>query len=281
VSFPIILSHFQVDPSSLNREIGQRVEISADLGLSTIIIDIEKNGLRFPNGELFPWDMMEEISNSESKCFLFQDGEMFQVSAFSEETERVYSLMPTEGAPTLLVSGIPMHRIKDTTPNQDTIEKINSISPLVGDVLDTATGLGYTAVQASKTANLVITIEFDPVVLEIAQLNPWSQDLFTASNIIQMTGDSFSIIEEFESGRFSAVIHDPPTISLAGDLYSSVFYDSLYRVLRQKGRLFHYIGNPQSRTGRNTTDGVIRRLHQSGFTNVERAPNAFGVIAQK
>lgn len=281
MSLPIILSHFQVDPSLAKREIGQNVEISADLGLSTLKACVEKNGLRFPNGEILLWEMVEEISSSETKCFLLRDGGMVQVSAFSKDTERVYSLMPTEEAPTLLVSGIPMHRIKGITPNRDTSEKIKAITLVVGDILDTATGLGYTAVEASKTANQVTTIEFDPVVLEIAQLNPWSQDLFTRSNITQLIGDSFDLIEEFEPECFTVVIHDPPTFSLAGHLYSSDFYDSLYRVLRKKGRLFHYIGDPESRTGRNITKGVIRRLRDSGFFNIQRVPSAFGVVAQK
>jgi predicted methyltransferase len=278
---PIILSHFQVDHILSKWEIGQKVEISADLGLSTLAAQVEKNGLRFPNGEILLWGMAEKISSSEAKCFSLRGGEMVQVSAFSEDTDRVYSLMPTEEAPTLLISGIPMHRIKGTTPNRDTSEKIKAINPVVGDILDTATGLGYTAIEASKSAKQVTTIEFDPVVLEIAQLNPWSQDLFTGTNITQIIGDSFNIIEEFASERFTVVIHDPPTFSLAGDLYSKVFYESVYRVLRINGRLFHYIGNPESRSGRRMTDGVIRRLRESGFSRIRRAPQAFGVTAQK
>jgi hypothetical protein len=265
----------------MKKEIGQRVEISADLGLSTQEVLVERNGLRFPSGEILLWRKAEEISSSKSKCFLLRGGEMVQVSAFSEDTDRVYSLMPTEEAPTLLVSGIPMHRIKGITPNRDTGEKIRAISPVIGDVLDTATGLGYTAIEASKTANHVTTVEFDPVVLEVAQLNPWSQDLFTRPNINQLIGDCFDIIEEFESECFTVVLHDPPTFALAGDLYSKAFYDSVYRVLRKNGRLFHYIGNPRSRSGRNMTGGVIRRLHESGFSKIRREPQAFGVVVQK
>ncbi len=281
MKLPIILSHFQVDHILSKWEIGQKVEISADLGLSTLTAQVEKNGLRFPNGEILSFGMAEEISSSGAKCFSLQGGEMVQVSAFSEDTDRVYSLMPTEEAPTLLVSGIPMHRIKGTTPNRDTSEKIKTIIPVVGDILDTATGLGYTAIEASKTAKQVTTIEFDPVALDSAQLNPWSQDLCTGTNITQIIGDSFNIIEEFESERFAVVIHDPPTFSLAGDLYSKAFYESVYRVLRINGRLFHYIGNPESRSGRSMTDGVIRRLRESGFSKVRRVPQAFGVTAQK
>ena len=54
---------------------------------------------------------------------------------------------------------------------------------------------------------------------------------------------------------FTRVIHDPPVISLAGDLYSTDFYRELLRVMRNQARLFHYIGDPQSKSGRNTTGG--------------------------
>lgn len=281
MNLPIILSHFQVDPILEIREIGQKIEISTDLGLSTSTAQIEKNGVKFPDGQMLQWGMAEKISSAKVKCFLLQDGELVQASAFSEETDRTYSLMPTEEAPTLLVSGIPMHRIKGITPNRDTSEKIKAIAPAIGNVLDTATGLGYTAIEATKAANQVTTIEFDPVVLEIAQLNPWSQELFTISNITQFIGDSYDRIQEFETGYFNVVIHDPPTVSLAGELYSKTFYDSVHRVLRKNGRLFHYIGNPESRSGQKATEGVIRRLRESGFAKVQRAPDAFGVVAQK
>ena len=85
---------------------------------------------------------------------------------------RAYSLMPTEGAPTLLVWGIPMHRIKGTNPQRDTLTKIQAIAPVAGRVLDTCTGLGYTAIEAARTAEQVVTIELDPTVLEVARLQP-------------------------------------------------------------------------------------------------------------
>lgn len=70
-----------------------------------------------------------------------------------------YSLMPTEGAPTMLISGIPMHRIKNTDPWRDTEEKIRAAGPIGVSVLDTATGLGYTASATAKMADCVTTIE--------------------------------------------------------------------------------------------------------------------------
>ena len=70
----------------------------------------------------------------------------------------------------MLIAGFVMHRIKDIDPMQDTLRKIATISPIVGRVLDTATGLGYTAIEAAKSADEVVTIELDPGVQEIARL---------------------------------------------------------------------------------------------------------------
>jgi hypothetical protein len=204
-----------------------------------------------------------------------------KIQRFSEFLGRAYSLMPTDGAPTLLVSGIPMHRVKDTEPHRDTLTKIRAVSPITGRVLDTCTGLGYTAIEAAKSAEQVVTIELDPTVLEVASLNPWSRALFEHPRIEQVVGDAFDEIAQFEDESFSRIIHDPPMFSLAGDLYSGEFYRELYRVMQRKGRLFHYVGDLDSRSGRNVVKGVARRLEEAGFSRIIRRPEAFGVVAYK
>ena len=72
-----------------------------------------------------------------------------------------------------------------------------------------------------------------------------------------------------------------PMFNLAGELYSGAFYGQLFRVLDRRGRVFHYIGNPDSPSGSRVTRGVVRRLHDAGFTQVRHRPEAFGVVAQK
>jgi predicted methyltransferase len=174
-----------------------------------------------------------------------------------------------------------MHRIKGTEPHRDTLEKIKAVKPVVGAVLDTATGLGYTAIEAAKTADSVITVELDPAALEVARLNPWSAALFVDPTISQRIGDSYDVVREMQDDTFTRVIHDPPAFKLAGQLYSSEFYAQLYRVLRRGGRLFHYVGNPESKSGRAVTRGVMRRLRDAGFSRVIRRPSVFGVLAFK
>ena len=279
---PPILSHFQARPLLQARgAIGQAVPLSLDLGLREEEAVIGPDGVRLPDGQLVAWECLEEIAASENNCFLLRQGHAGKIMRFSEETNRLYSLMPTQGAPTMLISGIPMHRIKDVDPHADTLLKIETIRPIRGMVLDTATGLGYTAIAAAKEADHVHTIELDRAALLVARQNPWSRALFHNPRITQHLGDSYDLIGDFAEATFDRIIHDPPTLSLAGHLYSSDFYAEMLRVLKPRGRAFHYIGDPDSRSGRNTTDGVIRRLQQVGFRRVVRRPRAFGVIAYK
>ncbi len=280
MTHPMVLSHIQTQPFLQAREAGQhRVEFSPDLGLTTVEAMIKPAGVRFLKGPSLSWDAIEKISASENNCFVIEDGAPRKIQLFSELTNLLYSLMPTRAAPTMLISGIPMHRIKGTDPYHDTLEKIKTVKPVVGRVLDTATGLGYTAIEAAKTADHVVTIELDPTALEIARLNPWSRALFDNPKITQRIGDSYDVIEEFDDQTFTRIIHDPPAFSLAGDLYSGEFYVELHRVLRRGGRLFHYVGNPESKSGSRVTRGVMRRLQEAGFSRIARRPRAFGVLA--
>ena len=281
--YPIVLSHIQTQLLLRAREADQhRAEVSPDLGLTTVEALIETAGVRFPKGPSLRWDAIEKINTSENNCFVIEeDGAPRKIQLFSEFTNLLYSLMPTPAAPTMLVSGIPMHRVKGTNPHRDTLEKIKTVKPVVGRVLDTATGLGYTAIEAARTADHVVTIELDPTALEIARLNPWSRDLFDNPKITRRIGDGYDVIEEFDDQTFTRIIHDPPAFSLAGHLYSGEFYVELHRVLRRGGRLFHYVGNPESKSGANITRGVIRRLQEAGFPRVLRRPRAFGVVAFK
>jgi predicted methyltransferase len=255
-------------------------DISLDLGVTTLTVGLASQGVQPPTGDLLPWEVLRAIAGDANGCYTLEAGVATKIQFFSDLTARAYTLYPTRGAPTMLVSGLPMHRIKDTDPYQDTLEKIRSAKP-AGNVLDTCTGLGYTAIQASKLAAQVTTIELDPAALQICRANPWSQALFDNPRITQVVGDSFDEIANFSDGSFSRVIHDPPYFSLAGDLYSLDFYREVFRVLNRNGRMFHYIGDPESKSGRSTTAGVIKRLEQAGFRHIERAPRAFGVVASK
>ncbi len=279
---PIVISYIQARTLLTERHTyGQEIPCSLDLGLTEVGLTIQEEGVLLPSGDLLRWEILEDVCNTENSCFILQGHDLEKITYFSEQTNRVYGLMPTSAAPTLLVSGIPMHRIKDTTPDIDTLEKINAIKPIHGHILDTSMGLGYTAIEAAKNADQVTTIEVEPIVEEIASINPWSRDLFINPKIKRMIADSSILLPEFEEATFSAIIHDPPVLSLAGDLYGLEYYQQLFRVLNSNGKLFHYIGDPHSHSGRNVTRGVVERLYRAGFNNVRRKPRAFGVVAHK
>jgi predicted methyltransferase len=279
----LMLSYIQASTILEARQADQKVvAVSLNLGLTATEVALEPEGVRLPDGQLLAWQHLEEIGGSERGCFVIEDGEPpRKVQVFSEASNRLYSLMPTEGAPTMLVSGIPMHRFKGIDPHRDTLLKIKTVAPVVGQVLDTATGLGYTAIEAAKTAEHVTTVEIAPAALEMARLNPWSQALFDNHKITQIVGDVYDEIETFEDGAFDRVIHDPPAFNLAGDLYSGEFYRELFRVLERRGRLFHYIGDLESKSGRVVSKGAVRRLQEAGFSRVVRRPEAFGLVIYK
>src|ERR1700687_251190 len=237
---PIILSYVQAETLLKAKQLGiASVQISPDLGLSIVKVTRTSEGFVFPNGERLDWQTIEKISKSEVNCFILEDDAARPIQVFSEYTNRVCSLMPTKGAPSMLIAGFVMHRIKDTDPMQDTRSKIAAIAPISGRVLDTATGLGYTAIEAARNAEEVVTIELDPGAQAMARLNPWSRELFDNPKITQIMGDAYEVVQEFADESFARIIHDPPTFSLAGDLYAGAFYRQLYRVLRRGGRLYH------------------------------------------
>lgn len=279
---PPVLSHYQAQPLLKARANGEpTAQTSFTLGRTSVQVSLETGGVRHSRQELIPWPVIEEIADNDSACFVVEGGEAWKIQFFSETLNRAYTLYPTESAPTMLISGLPMHRIKGTDPRRDTLAKIKTVSPLGGHVLDTAMGLGYTAIEAAKTADTVTTIELDPTVVEVCRLNPWSRDLFENPKITRHLGDAFDVIETLPDAAYRRVIHDPPMFSLAGHLYGEDFYRELYRVLSAKGRLFHYIGDLQSRSGAGVARGVRQRLVSAGFKRVADRPRAFGVVAYK
>ncbi|BCX05813.1 MAG: hypothetical protein KatS3mg053_3751 [Candidatus Roseilinea sp.] len=277
----IVLSHYQARPLLEARRAGQSTaHTSLDLNCSRCDVALDAEGIVLPDGRRIAWRIIERVAASENGCYRIGD-DAEKIQTYSEATGRHYSLYPTPLAPTMLISGLPMHRIKDTDPYHDTLAKIEAASPRRGRVLDTCTGLGYTAIEAAKIADEVTTIELDPAAQEIARLNPWSQALFDNPKIVRIIGDSYDEVQRFDDAYFSRIIHDPPTFALAGDLYSADFYAELFRVLQPGGRLFHYIGDLDSTSGNRTARGVVERLKRAGFRRVTPRPEAFGVVADK
>ena len=276
----VVLSHYQARHIQRARERGEASAlVSLDLGMTAGTVPLSESGALLPDGQVIAWDVLARIAATVSKCFQIEEGTAREIQVFSERTNWLRSLYPTVSAPTMLASGVPMHRIKGTDPRSDTQSKVNALAPVTGRALDTATGLGYTAIELARRGADVVTIELDPAALDVARSNPWSRELFDNTHIHQVVGDAVEVLPTLPDGAFARILHDPPMLSLAGDLYSAAFYAQLYRVLARSGRLFHYVGDPQSNSGQRTTAGVIRRLHDAGFGRVVRRPEAFGVQA--
>jgi predicted methyltransferase len=283
--FPLpyaVLSGFQAKELLQAKANGlDRFLASLDLGLSQQEVRLDPVGIGVDNQPLLAWEQLQTIADSENGCFRVLNGTIEEIRGYSESTNRTFSLFPTSDAPALFISGFTMHRFKDILPRLAALEMVKATAPIRGRVLDTATGLGYTAIAAAQSAAAVITIELDPGSLAMAWANPWSQELFNNPVIRNIVGDSSEEIGEFPDKYFSVIIHDPPSISLAGDLYGEVFYRQAWRVLGSKGRMFHYLGDPNSASGSRVTKGAVKRLQAAGFRRIVPKPFAHGVLACK
>ncbi len=181
-------------------------------------------------------------------------------------TTSLIKLVPTEwGPPTFEIDGIKMLPTAKVSPWADAGRKVGLIQPRGKIVLDTCGGLGYFAAWCLQGgATQVLSCEKNPDVLWLRSLNPWSPQ---GSDQLTLTqGDISEQIAVLPGASVDAILHDPPRFGIAGELYSQVFYDQLARVIRRKGRLFHYTGTPNQLTsGRDVPNEVARRLRRAGF----------------
>ena len=192
-----------------------------------------------------------------------------------------YKLKLYNGIPVLEIDGLRMHLVKDfKSPLDYAKEVVKQLKIKKGAVLDSCMGLGYTAIEASKKADSVVTCEISRAVINLAQWNPYSDRLFS-DDIIVMNGNAADLIKDFKSGTFSYVIHDPPRFSHAPELYSLDFYRQLFRVCKKGARIFHYVGSVGAKKGRSIDKEVEKRLKQSGFSRIVYSGRLQGLFASK
>ncbi|MBS7607021.1 methyltransferase domain-containing protein [Candidatus Bathyarchaeota archaeon] len=209
--------------------------------------------------------------------------DLAEIKFYDEKTSRFYRLVRTSTWPYLEISGIRMHRADTIDPKTDAVMKVRALGKIYGIVLDCCTGLGYTAILAArvKSVRKVITIEKDENVIFIARQNSFSRDLFENEKIELIVGDAFYEVAKFKDKCFNFIIHDPPTISIAPELYSLEFYRQLYRILKDGGRMVHYVGRPGIRRGKRYLKGIIKRLRMAGFTRIKHVEPALSLIIEK
>jgi predicted methyltransferase len=188
-------------------------------------------------------------------------------------------LVPTEwGPPTFEIDGIKMLPSETVSPFADAQRKVSLIQPRGKVILDCCAGLGYFAAWCLKDgAARILSFEKNQDVLWLRSLNPWSP---AADSILSLThADIGDAVQRIPDHSIDAILHDPPRFGIAGELYSRAFYDQLNRVLKHRGRLFHYTGSPNKVSkGRDLAGEVIRRLAEAGF---EARREGDGVLATK
>jgi predicted methyltransferase len=247
------------------------VECSLDLDRSRTTVAVDAAGWTW-QGQRFLY-----LETCKDRTIYHWVGETFQpVARF---TTSLIKLVPTEwGAPTFEIDGIKMLPTAHVSPYADAERKVGLIQPRGKVILDTCGGLGYFAAWCLLgQARQVLSYEKNADVIWLRSLNPWSPE--TGNGLTLTQGDITEQIVMLSNDSVDAILHDPPRFGIAGELYSQVFYDQLARVLKRKGKLFHYTGEPNKlTTGRDVSSEVVKRLRHAGFVT---ELNGDGILAVK
>lgn len=249
---------------------------SLDLGRSNGSASLRADALEW-QGQRYPYPP----TLKDRTIYVWDGDEFAPVSRFSGS---LIKLVPTEwGAPTFEINGIKMLPTSKESPFEDARRKVALVEPRGKVLLDTCGGLGYFAACALEAGVMRIhSFEKNPDVLWLRTLNPWSPDPdapTSGGRLLLTQADVSRAIVNIADASVDALLHDPPRFGIAGGLYSQAFYDQLARVLKRKGRLFHYTGAPNKLTsGRDVPNEVVKRLRQAGFV---AELNGDGVLAVK
>ena len=247
------------------------VECSLDLDRTQTTVGVDTAGWTWQDHE-YPW-----LDSCRERTIYHWTAEGF--APVSRYTTALIKLVPTEwGAPTFEIDGIKMLPTAQVSPYADAERKVGLIQPRGKVILDTCGGLGYFAAWCLKgLAKQVLSYEKNPDVLWLRSLNPWSPEVSPVLTLTQ--GDITQEIARLPAASVDAILHDPPRFGIAGELYSQVFYDQLARVIKRRGRMFHYTGSPNKLTsGRDVPDEVAKRLQRAGFVVTV---NGDGLLAVK
>lgn len=253
------------------RAADQAVECSLDLERTRETVRVGPEGWTW-RGRQYPW-----LETCRDRTVYYWDGGKFE--PVQRYTHALVKLVPTGwGPPTFEIDGIKMHPTEQVSPYADAERKVGLIRPRGGAILDTCGGLGYTAAACLKDgASRILSYEKNADVIWLREVNPWSPQRGGALSLTH--GDVTEHIHAIPDGSIDAILHDPPRFGIAGELYAQDFYDQLARVLKRRGRLFHYTGSPNKlTTGRDVPNEVAKRLRKSGFAT---QLSGDGVLATK
>lgn len=260
----------------VNQKDGSKTSIPVNFGQNQALVEI-KDGIAIIDSK-FNIDLKVKIKDK--FCYLIDEEGIRPLAFFSDQTQKFYKLIPTIDWPSFSISSTPMHQINCGTPKQDSLNKIKILKPK-GVVLDTCMGLGYTAILAAKVSKFVYTFEIDENVCYLARLNPISNELFSRQNIEIKEVNVVEYIKKFRSNFFDCIIHDPPTFKLAPDLYSSKFYQELLRVLKPRGKVFHYTPFWGVKRGVDFPAKIRSKMKQVGFKIEGFFPKKAALLCRK
>lgn len=263
------LDYFQLLSGSITE-----LEVSLDLGITKTKVKINKNTLEIEEHKV---DLSNMRKIKDGTVYKIVNNEIEPVEIFSQETNKLYKLVPTKDWPTVTISSTPMHKVNFSSPKEDTLEKIKALGEIKGNALDTCMGAGYTAIQLSIRCNKVKIFEIDKNMIEMSKVNPYAKALFDNDNIELINGNIFEEIEKLGSSSFDVIIHDPPTYKYAPLLYSSLFYAELNRVLKRNGKIYHYAPMPNVKSGRDFPREMEKRLKKE-FKYVTFCEKAQGFV---
>lgn len=248
------------------------LECSLDLGRTQTTVALDAQGWSV-NGQRYPW-----MDHPRERTLYYWNGSTWE--AVQRYSTALIKLVPTDwGPPTFEIDGIKMLPTAQLSPWEDAQRKVALIAPRGKTILDCCGGLGYfAACCVAEGAARVQSFEKNPDVIWLRGLNPWSPQPGGALTLENR--DITEAIPTLPDAAFDAVLHDPPRFGIAGELYSQNFYDQLARVLKRRGRLFHYTGTPNKLTSsRDVPAEVTRRLQKSGFR--VSAAGSDGLLAVK
>ena len=255
---PLVTSEVFAALDKARRAASTAVQCSLDLQRSTTCVEIFADHWKW-NGSAFPF----AESYKERTIYHWSDQSFQPVARYGTS---LIKLIPTNwGPPIFEIDGIKMLPTARISPYVDAQHKVELIEPRGKVILDCCAGLGYFAAWCIRErAAEIISFEKNSDVIWLRSLNPWSPPPQRPLTLTH--ADIYQAIAAVPSGSVDAVLHDPPRFALAGELYSQIFYDQLARVLKRKGRLFHYTGAPNKiARGRELANEVASRLRIAGF----------------
>jgi predicted methyltransferase len=268
---PLLTSTLVGEMQAARRAGLPRMSCSLDLQRTTVTVGLEAECWSI-GGSTYPYPPRCR----DRTVYHWLDGGFEPVARFGRA---LIKLVPTGwGPPTFEIDGIKMLPTAQVSPYADAERKVGLIEPRGKVILDTCGGLGYFAAWCLHgQAAQVLSYEKNPDVIWLRGLNPWSP--LTGGALTLTEGDIVTAIAGQPAASVDAILHDPPRIGIAGELYSQLFYQQLARVLKRRGKLFHYTGAPNRLTsGRDVPNEVATRLKRAGFTT---RFNGDGVLAVK